>query len=75
MRAERVPEAECGNWTRERTTILREELAKIPRASHSDAAKPDQGAKLNVRNTNAGVNLAGTVPDETEDDARTLYCE
>ena len=47
------------------------EFAKTPRASHSDDAVPDQGARLNVRNTNA----LETVPDETEDDARTLYCQ
>ena len=28
-----------------------------------------------MRTTNAGINFAETVPDETEDDARTLYCE
>ena len=53
------------------TTFLQGELAKTPRASHSDDAVTDQGARLIVRNTNA----LETVPDETEDDARTLYCE
>ena len=48
---------------------------KPPRAPHSGAARPDQGARLNVRNTKVGVNPAGTVPDEAEHDARTLYCE
>ena len=71
MRAERVPEAERRNWTRERTTFLQGELAERPRASHSDDAVPDQGARLNVRNTSA----LETVTDETEDDAHTLYCE
>ena len=35
----------------------------------------DQSARLNVRNTNVCANLAETVPDETGDDARPLYCE
>ena len=74
MRAERVPEAERRNWTRERTTFLQGELAKNPRAPHSGVVGPDQGARMNVRNTNACANLAETVPDETEDDARTQYC-
>ena len=60
------PNAETGE-----TTFLQGELAKTPRASHSDDAVPDQGARLNVRNPDA----LETVPDETEDDARTLCCE
>ena len=58
-----------------RTTFLREELARTPRASHSDDAKPDQGASLNVRNTKSDVNLAETPPDEAEDNARTFCCK
>ena len=41
VRAERVPEAERGNWILERPTFLREELARTPRASHSDDAKAE----------------------------------
>ena len=56
-------------WTHERTTFLQGELTKAPRASHSEVAVSRQEGWLNVPSTN----LAEAVPEETEDDARTLY--
>ena len=70
-RGERVLKAQRRTWTHERISFSHNELSKTPRAPRSDVAVADQGARLNVPSTN----LAETLPEETEDDARTLYCE
>ena len=71
MRAERVPEAERRNWARGRTAFLQGELGKNPPCVTLRCCSARPRRKVEC----AQYKRVGNVPDETEDDARTLYCQ